>query len=271
MAAKVIVTAGLLLVASSATAQDEGAITDRIQSVFDLVLRNPAEPPETLARRAREHRAMVQDTGFPALAYRQVESGVAAFQPGLPADPAAGIIGRVFAAEPLQLARLPKPRPERAIVTGSIPRAPLETDYFKRFAGSFEGSGEVKRNAEARANRVNCKLTGKPSNSGIAITGKCGVSFISRAVEANIRFDPSTNAYTGTYIGSRVGPAKLWGKRRGDSVVLTITWPKPVNGDTKATMVIRNSGNGSLAITVTDDVRPGGPKAEVTRLALDQI
>ena len=64
--------------------------------------------------------------------------------------------------------------------------------------------------------------------------------------------------------------ARLYGKRSGDAVILTITWPKPVNGDTKATMTIRNDGNGRLAITVTDKVAPGGPNAQVTRLALNQ-
>ena len=44
----------------------------------------------------------------------------------------------------------------------------------------------------------------------------------------------------------------------------------PVNGDTRATMTIRNSGNGSLAITVTDELQPGGARAEVTQLALSQ-
>jgi hypothetical protein len=36
-------------------------------------------------------------------------------------------------------------------------------------------------------------------------------------------------------------------------------------------MTIRNSGNRQLAITVTDEFQPGGPKAEVTKLALNQI
>ena len=52
-------------------------------------------------------------------------------------------------------------------------------------------------------------------------------------------------------------------------MVLTITWPKPVNGDPTATMTIRNDGNGRLGITVTDEV-PGGGNAEVTDLALSQ-
>jgi hypothetical protein len=175
------------------------------------------------------------------------------------------------------VARLPRPRPEEPIVTGSIappghalPSA-SESDFFGRFAGSFAGSGEVKRNARASPNQVQCTLTGEPSANGVSISGTCGASIFSREIRADIRFNPVSAAYTGTYIGSAAGPAKLWGRRRGDQVVLTITWPKPVNGDTKATMTIRNSGNGTLAIVVTDEVHPGGPEAEVTRLALNQM
>ena len=140
-----------------------------------------------------------------------------------------------------------------------------------RFAGSFSGSGEVKRNARANPNQVECTLTGQPSASGVSISGKCGASIFSRDVRADIRYNPASGVYTGTYVGSAIGPAKLRGTRRGDAVVMTITWPKPVNGDVKATMTIRNSGNGALAIVVTDAVQPGGPEAEVTRLALSQL
>ena len=51
--------------------------------------------------------------------------------------------------------------------------------------------------------------------------------------------------------------------------MLTITWPKPVNGDRTATMTIRNDGSGQLGITVMDEA-PGGGNAKVTDLALSQ-
>ena len=35
-------------------------------------------------------------------------------------------------------------------------------------------------------------------------------------------------------------------------------------------MIIRNSGNGRLAITVTDEIEPGGPRKAVTQIALNQ-
>jgi hypothetical protein len=102
------------------------------------------------------------------------------------------------------------------------------------------------------------------------MSGRCGALIFSKQIRAELAFDPSSGRYTGVYIGSSIGPASLSGTRRGDAVVLTITWPQPVNGDTKATMTIHNPGNGELAITVTDEVEPGGPTAAVTQLALNQ-
>ena len=67
------------------------------------------------------------------------------------------------------------------------------------------------------------------------------------------------------------GKPRCRDRRQGDRGVLTVTWPKPVNSDAKATMTIHYSGNGALAITVVDAVHPGGPQAEVTRLAFNQL
>jgi hypothetical protein len=146
-----------------------------------------------------------------------------------------------------------------------------ESDFFNRFAGSFSGSGQVQRNAAESPNTVRCTLTGRPHSNGISMSGQCGAFIFSKQIRADIRFDSASGRYTGTYVGSSIGPARLSGRRRGDAVVLTITWPRPVNGDTKATMTIRNPGNGQLAITVTDRLQPGGRNAKVTRLALDRI
>jgi hypothetical protein len=146
-----------------------------------------------------------------------------------------------------------------------------ESDFFNRFAGSFSGSGQVQRSANENPNNVQCTLTGQPRTDGISMSGKCGAFIFSKQIRADIRFDASSGRYTGTYVGSSIGTARLSGRRRGDAVVLTITWPQPVNGDNKATMTIRNSGNGQLAITVTDKLQPGGSAAAVTQLALARL
>lgn len=145
-----------------------------------------------------------------------------------------------------------------------------EREFLSRFEGSFTGGGTVQRNAAERPNQVTCTLTGQPGASGLLISGKCGIGGFSRQIRADLRYDSATGRYSGTYVGASVGAAGLSGKRSGDAVTLTITWPRPVNGDTKASMTIRNSGNGRLAIVVSDQLEPGGPRAKVTQLALNQ-
>ena len=152
----------------------------------------------------------------------------------------------------------------------SAPSYGAEWEYLSRFAGSFSGGGTVQRNAQESPNQVTCTFSGQPTETGVTMSGKCGAFIFSKQIRADLRYDPATGRYSGSYIGSSIGAAGLSGKRRGDAIVLTITWPQPVNGDTKATMTIRNSGNGQLAITVTDQLVPGGERSHVTQLALSQ-
>jgi hypothetical protein len=151
-----------------------------------------------------------------------------------------------------------------------VPSQAAEWDFLSRFEGSFSGGGTVQRSAKENPNQVTCTMTGQPSETSISLSGECGAFIFSKQISAKLRFDPASGRYTGTYTGSSIGPAGLSGKRRGDSIVLTITWPQPVNGDTKATMTISNNGNGRLAITVTDELKPGGARKAVTQIALNQ-
>jgi hypothetical protein len=51
-------------------------------------------------------------------------------------------------------------------------------------------------------------------------------------------------------------------------VNLRIEWPRPVNGDMQASMVIRNDGRGTLRITVADNLTPGGPVQQTSEIVL---
>jgi hypothetical protein len=42
----------------------------------------------------------------------------------------------------------------------------------------------------------------------------------------------------------------------------------PVNGDTQATMVVKNDGRGTLRITVADNLTPGGPIEKTSEIVL---
>ncbi len=265
----------MLFACPSARADGSADIKSRIEAAFALMPGDSSDLAFQLKRMALLRRSVGRDGGPAPLPY--AESGPEELAPQMAAleSQAAGLVGSTRFEPGAELARLPRPRPQsdNAIITGSIapPASTSEAEFFGRFAGSFSGSGEVRRSANASPNQVQCTMTGQPSENRIAIYGRCGIGMFSREISADIRYDPASGRYSGTYVGASVGPAQLSGTRHGDAVVLTIRWPKPVNGDTKATMTIRNSGNRQLAISVTDEFQPGGARTEVTQLALNQI
>jgi hypothetical protein len=144
-----------------------------------------------------------------------------------------------------------------------------EASFLSRFEGNWSGAGHVKKDAQSDTWQVSCRMSGQPGVNRISIDGNCRAAVIvNRAIGAHLVYDPASGRYSGTYIGSVVGPARLSGQRVGDAVKLTITWPKLVNGDTKAAMTVHNAGNGQLRITVADNLVPGGPVQTTSEIRL---
>lgn len=143
-----------------------------------------------------------------------------------------------------------------------------ESDYIGLYNGAWSGSGTVLKASVSW--QVNCRATGAPSTNHIVIKGGCSVAVINVPISADITYDPASGRYSGTYVGAKVGPAHLSGTRSGNVVNLAITWPKPVNGDTKARMTIVNDGHGNLRIVVSDNVSPGGPEQHTSDIELSQ-
>ncbi len=154
-------------------------------------------------------------------------------------------------------------------VAASAPASAGESSFLNRFKGSWTGAGTVTK--DALSVRVNCKAVGQPGDNHIVVQGNCGIAIISRPMVADLTYNPASGRYSGTYVGAKVGPAHLSGERRGNVVELTITWPKPVNGDTKATLVIENAGSGSLRIMINDRPAPGAPMVRTSDLVLSQL
>ncbi len=144
-----------------------------------------------------------------------------------------------------------------------------ETEFLQRFVGSWAGSGAVQRKAEEGPKRVTCKVKGTPAQNALPISGTCRAALVfTRKIGVDVRVDPGTGRYTGTYTGASIGPARVSGRRSGDVVTLTITWPKPVNGDTTASMAIRNDGAGRMSIVVTDEI--DGQKVKTTEVTMSK-
>lgn len=145
--------------------------------------------------------------------------------------------------------------------------AASESSFLSRFQGQWHASGLVRRNARSDGNQVTCTMSGSHGASSVSIGGTCRAYLIfTREIRADLSYDPRTGRYSGTYVGSRIGPASLSGRRFGDTVTLAIRWPKPVNGDTQATMIIRSLGSDAFRFVVTDHVAPGGPVETMTDL-----
>ncbi|MGQ4273209.1 hypothetical protein [Terrihabitans sp. B22-R8] len=156
-----------------------------------------------------------------------------------------------------------------AVLAGPAFAQTSEADYAKRFDGSFSGGGKVRTEANGSPWNAKCKVTGKSSPTSVSIKGTCTAAVVvSREIGADLKISPD-GTYSGTYVGSKIGPARISGKRSGDTVRLNVTWPKPVNGDTKATMTITNKGNG-FTFAVDDLDQPGGKTVRMTDINLSK-
>lgn len=132
-----------------------------------------------------------------------------------------------------------------------------DAQYLARFDGAFRGSGSVQREQDSSPRRVNCNVQGSQASANrLRIAGACRAAVIvRREIGADIRFDPASGRFSGSYTGSTRGVSRLTnGRLRGDTLTFTLTYPVTVHGDRTATMSIRNAGNGTFSLAVTDEV-----------------
>jgi hypothetical protein len=145
-----------------------------------------------------------------------------------------------------------------------------DADYAQRFSGTFNGGGGVRTEASGSPWNAKCKINGTATATSVKLAGTCTAAVVvSRQIGADLTISPN-GTFSGTYTGSKIGPAKISGKRSGDTLRLNVTWPKEVNGDTRATMTIVNSGNGSFTFAVDDLDKPGGNTVRMTDIRLSK-
>jgi hypothetical protein len=157
-----------------------------------------------------------------------------------------------------------------ALCASAFGAAADEAEFLKRFDANWTGGGQVVRDADRdpKTVKVNCTLRGDGQSDAVSVGGSCRAYLLfTRPFGANIRFDPETGLYRGTYEGANSGPATLSGRRKGDTVNLTVTWAKPINGDRTANLTIRNDGS-TMAIRLTD--RAKGRTITTTNLVFAQ-
>ena len=124
--------------------------------------------------------------------------------------------------------------------------------FFEDLSGSWSGSGTayVAKFGEVTAK---CRLSVSGADTQVAMKGSCGMLVFRQALGLTLK-NTGGNRFTGTYTGSKTGPARLDGNLEKDRLVLTIQWGGLVNGDRTAKMVLERTGPNSFAQTVIDKV-----------------
>ncbi|RWL45500.1 MAG: hypothetical protein EOR60_13825 [Mesorhizobium sp.] len=137
-----------------------------------------------------------------------------------------------------------------------------EAGFLRSLQGKFAGKGTVRIRTNTPVMNINCTFTSDATANSLSLDGTCRALLImSREIRADLKVDGET--YTGTYIGSRSGPAGLSGSRSGDAINLDIHWAKIVNGDRDAELTVEKIDGDDMRMTVTD-MDPATGKMVVT-------
>jgi hypothetical protein len=154
-----------------------------------------------------------------------------------------------------------------AVLCIGAPAQAADAAFLKSFAGSWNGKGTVKVDADSQPIKINCKFASDATESSLSLDGKCtGYVVFSRAIGADVKTNGKT--YTGTYTGSSTGPAGLSGKRSGDALVLSIHWAKEVNGDRAAQLRLEKVGDNGMRLTTIDKDPATGKSIVISRIDL---
>lgn len=123
--------------------------------------------------------------------------------------------------------------------------------------GAWSGSGFVQKDEKSRKVRVRCTVDGDQSPGIISFDGACRAMLVmKRDIGATLIRDG--DSYTGTYKGADVGIAELDGLRTSPSqIVLKMLFPRSVNGDAEAEMIIDHPSDDTFTITTRDKMVSG--------------
>ncbi|UCI10211.1 hypothetical protein FJ974_15760 [Mesorhizobium sp. B1-1-8] len=126
-----------------------------------------------------------------------------------------------------------------------------EAGFLRSLQGKFAGNGTVRIRTNSPVMNISCTFTSDATTDSLSLDGTCRAMLImTREIRADLKTDGTS--YTGTYVGSRSGPAGLSGSRYGNAINLGIHWAKIVNGDRDAELTVEKTGPDEMRMTVTD-------------------
>lgn len=137
-----------------------------------------------------------------------------------------------------------------AVLTSSAAVAG-EEDFLQTLSGNWQGTGQVRLKPEAQPMNVSCTLDTKASGAELNMDGACRAKvLLSRRIGADLQAEGAR--YTGSYVGSTRGPARLSGRRSGSTLNLQVTWPKQEAAARVASMQVASLGAGRMRLTTSE-------------------
>jgi len=120
-----------------------------------------------------------------------------------------------------------------------------EASFLSSLEGRFSGSGTL-QNAGGSSHSLTCQFNGDQQGSGLSLDGSCSAAAIfSATIRIELRHDPKTGHYTGTFRESTGTVANLAGRRQGQRLTLAFNeTAESVRPNPPATLTISRQRDG---------------------------
>jgi hypothetical protein len=135
-----------------------------------------------------------------------------------------------------------------------------DESYMQRFLTNWTGGGEVRMSLTGSPWHVSCHFHPAGGDTNVTLSGRCRlrlIFFLSKSIVANLKYEPESDSYSGTYVVDDGPPALLSGRREDDVLTLNVRWPFPVNDHLDAIIRIFNDSR-LLTLTTIDPIGING-------------
>lgn len=131
-----------------------------------------------------------------------------------------------------------------------------ETDFLRSLEGRFSGNGTLQSAGGGRRS-LKCRFDGDQQGARLSLGGSCRTALIfSTAIRIELRHDPATGRYAGSFRESTGTVADLGGRRQGERLTLAFTeTAESVRPNPPATLTITRR-QGGIALTLRGS-KPG--------------
>ena len=125
-----------------------------------------------------------------------------------------------------------------------------EASFLNALEGRFSGDGTL-QNAGGSSRSLKCQFNGDQQGSRLSLDGSCRTAAIfSATIRIELRHDPSTGRYAGTFRESTGTVADLGGRRQGQRLTLAFNeTAESVRPSPPATLTITRQ-EGGIALTL---------------------